>query len=360
MTTATSQKRILVVDDSAYNRRTIMGILAEAFPDCIIETARDGGEGLQKLREFRPTAITLDLEMPRMDGFTFLRLSMAHQPTPTIVVSAKNDERSLIKALELGALDFISKPTQFASTRLHDISAELVEKMGIALDLEIDAVRRRVEILQERMHNYQPVAEKKITAGDYVSRLILIGASTGGPAAIFSILSQLRPAPHMAIVIAQHMPAGFTAAFADRLKKSLALDVREVTAREPLLSSTVYIAKGGRDMIFSRENDQLFLTSIRPGGNARFVPSIDKLFVSAAENFNRRTLGVILTGMGNDGTNGCKALKSRGYQIIVESEKTAVVFGMPNSVLDSGIGATAVALEEIPEAIAKWSNDSLS
>ena len=348
------QPVILVVDDSAFNRRTLTKILEDAMPECRVVTARDGEEALQKVDSEDPAVITLDLEMPRMDGFTFLRVLMNQKPRPVIVVSAKNDERSLLKALELGALDYLAKPMQQATMRLHEISEEYVQKIRMALSMERHALERRSQIMLRRVQATAGAVPKVAPSGWEVSRIVLIGASTGGPAALQTLLTQITPRKNMAIVVAQHMPENFTGVFAARLNTLLPFEVKEGTSVEMLAANTVYIARGGRNIAVTNQNDKVFLASLRPPPTTRFVPSVDHLFETAALNFPRRMLGVILTGMGSDGVAGARALRSRNVPVLVESEKTAVVFGMPKAAIDAGVATGVFSLDTLAGEINDW------
>lgn len=346
-----SQKslHILVVDDSAYSRRALKQMIEEIIPDASFTYASAGDEGLQAAFTANPDLIFLDLEMPRMDGFTFLRLLMAKRPTPVIVVSGQNDEDNVLKALELGALDFISKPTRGASTRIYEIRAELSAKLTL-----IDVAQ--LSLSRPDTTKFKPKDKPAKALPDVhtePAQLICIGASTGGPGAIGRILELLRLEPWAAIVISQHMPQGFTRAFAERLNRLHAFPVLEAKHHDRINAGSVYVCPGGENTIISRARDLRF--DVQPATpDDRFVPSIDKLFASAAATFGSQTLGVVLTGMGNDGTAGSAALRAVGATVIAENPRSAVVFGMPQSVIEAGHAQFIHPIDVMPGAIQQW------
>jgi two-component system chemotaxis response regulator CheB len=353
LTDTLTKKVVMIVDDSAYNRRTFKKILEQEFDAIEVITARDGEEGLRLLENNNPDVITLDLEMPRMDGFTFLRFVMSQKPRPVIVVSAKQDEKSLLKALELGALDYISKPTQHASERLNEIASEYIEKIRLALSLEAHTVERRAKIMALQARSLLKNTPKIERSFSEVTRLVLIGASTGGPAAVQTVLSQLTPRRNVAICVVQHMPVEYTKAFAARLDNALPFEVKEVSTVEQVTGNTVFVAKGGKNMVITQQNDSVMLASVRARSTCKFVPSVDELFQSAYENFRRKMVGVVLTGMGNDGAKGAQRLRQRNLPVLVESEKTAIVYGMPKAVVDAGSASSILSLDEIGSEINK-------
>lgn len=341
---------ILIVDDSAYSRRALKQMLEEVIPSATFTYASAGDEGLQAAFSGNPDLIFLDLEMPRMDGFTFLRLLMAKRPTPVIVVSGQNDEDNVLKALELGALDFISKPTRGTSTRIYEIRSELSAKLTLIDLTQLKLTRPDIA------PTFKP-KEKPAKALPEVhtepAQLICIGASTGGPGALGRILELLRLEPWATIVIGQHMPQGFTRAFAERLNRLHAFPVLEAKHHDRINAGAVYICPGGANTLISRTRDLRF--DIQPStAEDRFVPSIDKLFSSAAAAFGPQTLGVVLTGMGNDGTVGAGVLRKIGATVIAENPRTAVVFGMPQSVIEAGHAQFVHSIEVLPGAIQQW------
>ena len=317
--------RALVVDDSAYNRRTISDLLV-SLPDVeVVGKAADGNEALRLVRDLSPDVITLDLEMPRMDGFTFLRLLMARQPTPVIVVSGYANKENVFRALELGALDFVAKPTRSVTTDLAAIRAELLEKVALVRHLS-------------RLGGVRPVergarAEAPSRTPGRPRKVVVIGASTGGPTALVELFRRLPPGPDAAFVIAQHMPPRFTETFAARLDRLGPIHVRQATRAHPLQAGEAWVCPGGQCAEIGADGQLIVLP---PAATDRYVPSVDRLFESAARHLRQRCLGVVLTGMGDDGARGAAALHRAGARVLAESAETAVIYGMPQAAAATG------------------------
>jgi len=355
-----SEIRVLVIDDSAFNRQTITSILAGVDGIRVVARAGDGNEGLKQVFEHEPDVITLDLEMPRMDGFTFLRILMRRRPTPVIVISSYAKQENVFKALELGALDFIAKPTKTISRELRSIEDDLVSKVKLIGQL------RQVS-LSERAQTPEPAApapEDEAAAGetDPNLRVICIGASTGGPPALKQIISALPGGLPAAVVVSQHMPASFTAAFADRLDRSSALEVREARSGDRLRRGLVLVAPGAASVALERHADGGVRVRVenvdetaeaQGGARPRYVPSIDRMMASAAEVLGPDAMGVVLTGMGDDGAAGIRAIKRMGGATVAESAETAVIFGMPEEAISTGAVDEIAALDRVPEIIAR-------
>lgn len=352
----TSIIRVLVVDDSAFNRRTIIKML-EAVPGIeVVGYACDGEEALRKVFDLRPDLITLDLEMPRMDGFTFLRIVMSEAPTPVIVISSRAEDEDVFRALEFGAVDFIAKPSPRISPELFNIREDLVRKVlaGGRSDMG--------KVLQQRSKIVSPPAPAVISrrvaplAGARLeTAMVVIGASTGGPPALQSIFSSIAKPIPVAFAIAQHMPPGFTKAFAERLNKLSALTIFEANDGDLVVPGQVLIAPGGKNLIFERNGSEVRARIVTPLPEQRYLPSVDLLFSSAAEIFAVRTIGVVLTGMGNDGRQGVMAIKSGGGTVIAEAEESSVVFGMPNEAIATGCVDTVLPLDLICREILRRS-----
>jgi two-component system, chemotaxis family, protein-glutamate methylesterase/glutaminase len=339
--------RVLVVDDSAFNRRTIIKML-EAVPGIeVVGYACDGEEGLRKVFDLHPDLITLDLEMPRMDGFTFLRIVMSGRPTPIIVISARSEDENVFRALDFGAVDFVAKPSARISPELFNIREDLVRKVLSGGRTDMRKVLQRKSQLEEAVAPLTPVARKGGEQSLSVSQataLVVIGASTGGPPALQTIFSAIREPLPVAFAIAQHMPPGFTKAFAERMNKLSALTISEAADGDLILPGKVFIAPGGKNLVFERIGQGVKIRVVNPAAEQRYVPSVDVLFTSAAETFAARTIGVVLTGMGNDGHQGVMAIKKAGGSVIAESEESSVVFGMPKEAIATGCVDTVVPL----------------
>ena len=356
--------RVLVIDDSAYNRRVLTTMLSDSGEIEVVGRAADGEEGLKLALSLRPDAITLDLEMPRLDGFGFLRLLQANQPTPVIVISSHSDRDSVFTALELGALDFIAKPGAQISPQLFDIRETLIAK--------ILAVRLLNPSRPRQLRLPPPPANKaEMTPARGISRVtipplappslpfdpmkvVAIASSTGGPQAVRLILAQLPGDLDAAVVIAQHMPERFTAAFADRLNRFSALTITEGSDGAPLRRGVCYIAPGGFNTLVVRGDAGLRLAVVPRLGEDKAIPSGDRLLRSLGEVSGPRALAVVLTGMGSDGSFGVVKLKQAGGRVIAESEATAVVFGMPKEAIATGCVDVIAPLENIAEEIVRF------
>ncbi|RMG74852.1 MAG: chemotaxis response regulator protein-glutamate methylesterase [Nitrospirae bacterium] len=337
--------RVLVVDDSAFSRQTLRRMLDERADIEVTAVAFDGLDAIVKTLKYQPDMITLDLMMPNMDGFSFLRWLSTHRPIPVIVVSSLGDEKTLFRALEMGAMDFIVKPTNRASDKLNRIKEDLYKKIDSIKTASTLNLKRNIEHLKLA----RPA--EKLTRRKKIFDAVLIGSSTGGPQAIQFILKNLPASFNLPILVSQHMPAGFTKTFAERLNSLVPFKVKEAEEAEPVLPGHVYISPGGRHMSLKRSGSSITIGLLPPSDDDKYTPSVDKLFESASEIYKNRAIGVILTGMGNDGLQGAKKLSDRGGYIIAESEESAVVFGMPREVIKAGLAKEIVKLEDIPSRI---------
>ncbi|MCB0220487.1 MAG: chemotaxis-specific protein-glutamate methyltransferase CheB, partial [Chrysiogenetes bacterium] len=298
--------------------------------------------------EFSPDVITLDLEMPGMDGFTFLRLVTQSRPLPVIVVSSRSEDRAIFRALELGATDFIAKPSARISSDIQRIAQELRFK--------VENIRKvALSNLMQFERGLKPAAGRGAVAEVRMQETpscVVVGSSTGGPAALHYLLSELPPRFDIPIAIAQHMPRGFTKPFAERLSKRLGRDVIEGEDGRLLQPGQVILAPGGKHLLIENSTRGPKLTIADPAESDRFIPSVDRLFESAVEVFEERIDAVILTGMGNDGLKGARVVHDAGGHVIAESQETAVVYGMPREVVEAGLADKVAALPEIPRLLA--------
>ena len=339
--------RALVIDDSAYNRVTIARML-ESHPEIkVVATAVNGEDGIKQVMRHRPDVVTLDLEMPVMDGFAFLRWLMHNLPTAVIAVSSRSSDRSVFKALELGALDFISKPGGRVSPRLEEIERDLVGKVMQVIELRMENLRRRVTE-DEGAVAAPPLALPESCAGGI--ELVAIGCSTGGPPALQHLFQTLPLLP-VPVVVAQHMPPTFTRLFAERVNKLTQYTVKEADDGMLLESGSVYIAPGGLQTEVRRVSDGLITRVCSSNTDDLYAPSVDRLFSSAAESCAERLVAVIMTGMGDDGAQAIKRVRARGGRTIAESAETAIIFGMPNEAIKTGAVEQVLPLGRIPEAI---------
>lgn len=334
--------KVLVVDDSAFSRKTITKIL-ESLPDVnVVDTAVDGQDALKKTVRLRPDLITLDLEMPHMDGFTFLRWVMASMPTPVIVVSAQEADDNVFKAMDLGAVDFVVKPTRHASLQLEEIKADLLEKVLAIPLLTMRKIKERM--IEEAEQTRQILAQ---AAPAERPRAICIASSTGGPPAIQTILTELPKGFDVPMLIAQHMPPTFTALFAERLNKYTTMRVKEAVDEESIEPGHCYIAPGGKHLQIEKRAGKIIAKILDRNYDTRYSPSANLLFLSIAQELEARCIGTVLTGMGDDGRDGLKKIKDRGGITIAESDKTAIIYGMPQEAIKSGCVDYVLPLHQI-------------
>jgi two-component system chemotaxis response regulator CheB len=347
-----SKIRVLVVDDSAYSRQSIRNML-EIDPEIeVAGIASDGIEAMAKTLKLKPDLITLDIEMPDMDGFSFLRWLMKNRPIPVIMLSSYSDSKTVFKALELGAADFIAKPTKRASIELQNIEKDLLRKVKGIRDFRMDRLNKNLELLRRKESTLQrPVMRS--TTDISVGAIVAIGASTGGPAALQIILTRLPSDLPAGIVISQHMPRGFTAPLAERLNGNSKVHIKEAENGEEVEEGKVLICPGGSHMAFKKRGRKVSVVLKESRGTDKYTPSVDMMMSSAAEHFGHRTIGVILTGMGSDGITGMLEIKKRGGYTIAESEDSAVIFGMPSEVINAGAVEAVLPLSEIPAEIIK-------
>ncbi|RMG94793.1 MAG: chemotaxis-specific protein-glutamate methyltransferase CheB [Deltaproteobacteria bacterium] len=357
--------RVVVVDDSAYNRQTITSIIEELEGVCVVGRAMNGKEALRMVFDLEPDVVTLDLEMPEMDGFAFLRLLMGKRPTPVIVVSGFSGRENVFRALELGALDFIAKPSRDIGPDLRSIGDEIKAKIGMVRRLQAIRLQQRAFDLLE-----QKVARGTTTSagarrpartprpgperGAPARNLVVVGSSTGGPPALQLLLGKLPQAMKAAVVVAQHMPPRFTAAFAERLDRVLDVRVKEAEDGEALLEGTVYIAPGGHNVeVFGAPGAGRVRVAPRQSG-AVVAPSADLLFETAAASFGPRTCAVVLTGMGSDGSVGIRSVVAGGGTAYAEDPQTAVMPGMPSSACATGLVERAAPVDRLGEIVEAW------
>ena len=341
--------RVLVVDDSALMRKLIPQILERDSSIQVVGTAMDGTFGLRKIEELKPDVVTLDLEMPRMDGLDTLKEIMRRRRMPVIVVSAHTTVGAsmTLKALSLGAFDFVTKPRDAASAHMDAIAKELTTKIKVAAQTKVGSTAPGPfpEVLEIRPHKAQPQ-----NRGAAV-KLVAIGVSTGGPNAIQYVLSQLPADFPGAIVVVQHMPEGFTELFARRMDECCALDVKEAKSGDLLLAGRVLICPGNRHIKVRRLplGDVVVLSDEERVNGHR--PSVDVLFRSVASEFGAGSIGVIMTGMGEDGAEGLGAIRNAGGLTIAQSEESCVVFGMPKAAIERGYALRVVPLDALANTL---------
>jgi len=344
--------RVLVVDDSAYNRRTIIRLLNEIDGVEVVDYACNGEEGLRKAFDLKPDLVTLDLEMPRMDGFSFLRILMQNRPTPVIVVSSRSGDEDVFRALEFGAVEFVAKPAAQITPELFNIRDDLISKVIEVAGADISKVLKRTNTVKP---SPPPALTKRPLKGgrEPAIKQVVIGSSTGGPPALQAIFSAIQSPIDVGFAISQHMPPGFTKAFADRLNKFTALEIKEAVNGDRMCPGRVLIAPGGKNLTFRRRSDNILAEVTSPEPSQRYTPSVDVMFSSASDVYQDSLLGVVLTGMGNDGSRGTRLIKSRGGLMLAEAEESSVVFGMPKEAIATGCVDDVLPLPGMCGAILK-------
>ena len=356
MTTPLPPIRVLVVDDSAYNRRNIADIFA-SYPEVqVVGKAADGEEALRLAALLKPDVITLDLEMPRMDGFTFLRILMSKQPTPVIVVSSYSQKENVFKALELGAIDFVTKPDRQISPDATELREQILAKVLLVRSLRPSAV---VAPSSRRLGTGAWSPEGKAIAGSGSKRevppryVVAIGSSTGGPTALLEIFAKMRVNSTAGLLVAQHMPDKFTRTFAERLDRRGPVRTSEAQEGDRLDALTGFVCPGRQCMEVVNKDGALRLRIGPARPEDKYVPSADRLLRSAALAAGPRVIGVILTGLGDDGVEGARAIRDAGGSVIAESQETAVVYGMPGAAVRAGVVSRILPLHAIADYLAQ-------
>ena len=345
--------KVLIVDDSALIRQTFRTLL-ESDPDIqVIGTASDPFIAVQKIQREKPDVITLDIEMPRMDGLTFLRKIMLQAPMPVIVISNQTLTGAdvALKALEIGAVDVMAKPGLSNETEIDESRIRLIDKVrsaffskrnsGVKAESHSSPIESR-----KRVANPTPIQQGTFSG----QSLIAIGASTGGTEAIRSFL-QMLPPKMPPILIVQHMPEKFTSSFARRLNELCALHVKEAEDLEPVLANTVYIAPGNHHMAIRSQGGRPIIKIYQGELVNRHRPSVNVLFHSVAEVKGNYAVGIIMTGMGDDGATGMLAMHQKGSFTVAQDEASSVVFGMPHKAILAGGVSAVLPLSEIPKEV---------
>ncbi|KLU60370.1 chemotaxis response regulator protein-glutamate methylesterase [Peptococcaceae bacterium CEB3] len=349
MSSAPSPIGVLIVDDSPFMRLALQKVLGLDSRLKVLGSAGDGKEGIAKLRALHPRVVTMDVEMPVMDGLQALDEIMRWQPTPVIMLSALTTEgaRATLKALELGAFDVVAKPTGSSGRDLAAMSRDLIEKVKAAA--EVDPARLGVS---PGRRPSTEVPANGVPHPQYPVEVVAIGTSTGGPTALQTVLPRLPGNFPVPVVVAQHMPPGFTGPLAQRLNGICSLEVREGGDGEILRAGIIYVAPAGKQTQVVRRAGRLGLAI---GEESPFPtlyhPSVDVLFLSLAREAGRGTLGVVMTGMGRDGAEGMKQIKALGGFAIAEAEESCVVYGMPRALVEGGLADRVTPLGEIGRTI---------
>jgi two-component system chemotaxis response regulator CheB len=355
--------KLLVVDDSPLMRR-LLGEVFAAEGDFEVAFARDGFEALSQLSAFGPDVITLDVNMPGMDGIACLDRIMIERPCPVVMVSSLTEAGAAVtlEALDLGAVDFITKPRRAPSLEIDSLAPLLVEKVRAASRARLRLSHRLAERVRRRSRTFadayprrskaMPAPASRTAEGAAPSGLVLVGTSTGGPPALDALLSRLPGDFPWPIVVAQHMPAFFTGPLARRLDKLCALTVSEVVDPVPLVPGSIYIGRGDADVIVASRPAGPVVLAAPSLPEHRWHPSVDRLIASAMEVVDpSRLVGILMTGMGSDGARTMTELHRKGGRTIAEAEESAVVWGMPGELVRAGGAEIVAPLEQIAERL---------
>lgn len=344
--------KVMVIDDSALVRQTLKDIISSDSQLEVIATAADPYIAANKIRHNIPDVITLDIEMPRMDGLTFLKTLMIQCPLPVVIISSLTQEgsRMALRALDLGAVEVVAK-SEIRATKSH------LEESKIRIT---DAIKAAYMAPVRRLALSRPLREEvtlaktiRAVSTETSDSIIAIGASTGGTEALRYILKDV-PLNNAGIVVTQHMPAGFTRSFAEQLNSLCEVTVKEASDGDHILRGHVYIAPGGKHMEIYR-NGAMFFIRVSDGELVnRHRPSVDVLFNSVAKHAGMNALGIIMTGMGRDGAEGLRNMKAAGAKTIAQDEASSVVFGMPREAIKLGAADQVLSLTEISERIKKY------
>ncbi|HET9426302.1 MAG TPA: chemotaxis response regulator protein-glutamate methylesterase [Gemmatimonadaceae bacterium] len=340
--------RVLVVDDSAFVRKVVKQMLTRSPFIEVVGTARDGAEALELARELKPDVVTLDLMMPVMDGVEFLRRQMAIRPIPVVVCSITHETgAAALEAFEAGAVDFIQKPTALATDRIHEMADDLIAKVKAASTVVLaQPVPPRPAPAPAR----QAATAKK--GGRLSAEIVVIGISTGGPQALRYLIPKFPADFPLPVAMVLHMPVGYTEMYAQRLNELSALTVTEAREGDLVQPGSVLLAPAGRHLLFARRDDQLVHAhlDLRPV-DTQHRPAVDVLFRSAADVYDGKVLGVVMTGMGNDGVAGSLHIRSKGGMIVTEAESSCVVYGMPRAVVEAGASDRSATLDNMMTTI---------
>lgn len=351
-----NKAKVLVVDDSAFMRKLISDFLSEHPRLHVVGTARDGQEALQKIEQLKPDVVTLDVEMPVMNGLETLKHIMQKQPLPVVMISSTTKEgaENTILALQYGAVDFIAKPSGAISLDLYKIKDKMIEKVLLASEANLRTVKakQKMSMLSQKQYSKIEVSERQNVSGK--KKIIAIGTSTGGPRALQHVLTKFPATIDAPILIVQHMPKGFTKSLATRLDSLSSIRVKEAEDGEIVQKGTAYIAPGGKHLYVKRVGTSLAIHLDEAAPRNGHRPSVDVMLESLSALTDYEKVAVIMTGMGSDGTAGLKQLKASGKTfVIAESAESSVVFGMPKSAIAANVVDEIVHVDDIAEAVMK-------
>jgi two-component system chemotaxis response regulator CheB len=337
--------RVLIVDDSAYVRKVVRQMLSRSPFLEVVGAARDGEEALELVEQLRPDVVTLDLNMPRLDGLDFLRRQMARRPVPVVLLSiASETGDEVVQALDAGAVDVVRKPTALATEQVLEVADDLIAKVKAAASAKVHIPEASVV----------PTPPLLTRSQSERTDIVVIGVSTGGPQALKQLIPKFPSTFPVPVAIVLHMPIGFTELFARSLAHVSQLEVAEARDGDVIRPRLALIAPSGYHLTFDRRSDKTVTArlSLRPL-DPPHRPSVDVLFRSAAEVYGDRVLAVVLTGMGADGTQGAAWVKAQGGRVFTEAEESCVVYGMPRAVTEAGLSDACVPLPDMARAISE-------
>lgn len=353
--------RVLIVDDSAFMQRTLRNMLEGDGTFEVVGTAANGQQAVEQVLALKPDVVTMDVEMPVMDGVSAVRGIMARRPTPVLMFSSVTQEGApaTLDALEAGAVDFLPKRFQDIATERHQIQKLLRDKVRQTASARTRLGSRAVPQTARQAPPSRPspapaapqtpLAPRRNRVQPY--RLLAIGTSTGGPKALQEVITRLPGNLPVPVLLIQHMPAAFTGTFAQRLDQSSKLSVCEAASGDRLEPGRVYLAPGGRQMLLERQGSEVKIRLQEATPVQIYKPSVDITFTSAAEIYGAGVLAVVLTGMGADGREGARRLSAAGASIWTQDEESCVIYGMPKAIVDAGLSQRVVALAELPERL---------
>ena len=349
--------KVLIIDDSALIRKVLTELLSSDSSIEVVGTAADPLIARDKIKQLNPDVVTLDVEMPRMDGITFLNNLMRLRPLPVIMISTLTEEGAdiTLQALELGAVDFVAKPKIDVSNTLHEYKADILEKVKVAAKVPIEALSRKYASSSNRKKKSSVSSSSQVTAKfiNTTDKIIVIGSSTGGTEAVKNVLEEL-PTNVPGIVVAQHIPGAFSGSFAKRLNEISSLQVSEAKDGDVIRPGVVYIAPGDRHLEVKKSGAK-YICKVFDGAEVnRHKPSVEVLMNSVAKYVGPNAMGIMLTGMGADGAQGMLRMKEQGAYNIVQDEKSSVVWGMPGSAVKVGAVDKEVTLSKIPQEIINY------
>lgn len=345
--------KVLVVDDSAFMRTVISDMINRSNDLMVVGTARDGNDALAKINQMNPDVVTMDVEMPQMDGLSALERIMQEHPVPVIMLSSltKHGAEQTLKALQLGAVDFIGKPAGRLSPDITQIKDDILEKIRVAAGAKKKLQNLISRIPETNITSPKVSAPKVVSYGSKLNKLVLIGTSTGGPKALYQVLPHFPASINAGILVVQHMPPGFTRSLAERLDSMSQIRVKEAEHGEKIVPGTAYIAPGDFHLKVIAQSvagtKELIVNLDKSPPRGALRPAADVMLESVAQEFWSHMVCVIMTGMGHDGAAALPALKQRGAQIIAEDQSTCIVYGMPKAAVETGLVDRVVRLPDI-------------